>query len=242
MKHSPILSIITPCDPNRAQFLSETAQSVEVLRKFVPLEWIIVLDGKPPASFDASFCDVLLEHSENRGVSAARNTGLSEASGTYITPLDADDNIVAGGIVASLQELSENPTIGWVASNRVDLDTAQPTKHWHGRKFWEIGQLTTHKTKSPSPFHPNGVVMRRSLAVQVGGWDERFKFGEDFLFIALCSEYAAGLSIIDIGLEYRQWDNQTIQTLEYSETKDENIANIITEINKCRQKEGRTAL
>lgn len=59
------------------------------------LELILVNDGSRDGS--GAVCDsfedprIRVFHQENRGVSAARNLGLAQASGAYITFLDADD-------------------------------------------------------------------------------------------------------------------------------------------------------
>ena len=45
----------------------------------------------------------ILGHSENLGLSAARNTGLSNASGDWIAFLDADDYYLHGGLAAHLE-------------------------------------------------------------------------------------------------------------------------------------------
>jgi glycosyltransferase involved in cell wall biosynthesis len=67
-----------------------------VLEQSYPeLELILVNDGSRDGS--GVICDgfedtrIRVFHQENRGVSAARNLGLSQASGAYITFLDADD-------------------------------------------------------------------------------------------------------------------------------------------------------
>lgn len=63
------------------------------------LELILVNDGSADGSgvLCDSFTDprVQVFHQENRGVSAARNLGLSQADGAYITFLDADDVVPA---------------------------------------------------------------------------------------------------------------------------------------------------
>ena len=63
------------------------------------LELILINDGSRDGS--AELCDgfndprIRVFHQENRGVSAARNLGLSHATGAYITFLDADDVVPA---------------------------------------------------------------------------------------------------------------------------------------------------
>lgn len=87
------ISVIIPVY-NAADTLSATVQAV-LGQTYANLELILVNDGSRDAS--GAVCDgfagprVRVFHQENQGVSAARNLGLSLASGAYITFLDADD-------------------------------------------------------------------------------------------------------------------------------------------------------
>lgn len=70
------------------------------------LELIVINDN--PERFDAAALDALtagfdarvIHHTENRGLSAARNTGMVAANGTYIGFLDADDYYTHQGLAA----------------------------------------------------------------------------------------------------------------------------------------------
>lgn len=72
------------------------------------LELIVVNDN--PDQFDRDAMDSLtagfdarvVHHTENRGLSAARNTGIAAANGTLIGFLDADDYFTPGGLAAQV--------------------------------------------------------------------------------------------------------------------------------------------
>lgn len=92
-----LVSIIIPCY-NQAQYLSEALQSV-LEQTYTNWECIIINDG---SSDDIEVVakkwlqvDKRLQYisSINKGVSAARNLGISNAKGEFILPLDADDKI-----------------------------------------------------------------------------------------------------------------------------------------------------
>jgi len=94
-----MISVIIPTF-NRAEFLKEAIQSVldqdyflgsEKKRLF---EVIVVDDGstdKTGEDVHSYESDILYVYQENRGVSAARNTGLRFAQGDFIAFLDSDD-------------------------------------------------------------------------------------------------------------------------------------------------------
>ena len=92
-----MISIIIPVY-NAESTLSDTVRAV-LQQSWSDLELILVNDGSRDGSgalcdrFAAEDARIRVFHQENRGVSAARNLGLSQVSGEYVTFLDADDVI-----------------------------------------------------------------------------------------------------------------------------------------------------
>lgn len=94
---TPLISVIVPVY-NVLPYLEDCLDSL--LRQNYPkLEFIVVDDGATDGS--GVFCDDFAKkdprmkviHQENGGLSAARNRGIAEATGNYITFLDADDQL-----------------------------------------------------------------------------------------------------------------------------------------------------
>ena len=91
------VSVIIPCY-RQAAFLPQAIDSV-LAQTLRDLECIVVNDGSPDntrevvASYLLRDSRVRYVEQVNRGVSAARNLGISEARGRYIQFLDADDLI-----------------------------------------------------------------------------------------------------------------------------------------------------
>jgi len=90
---TPNVSVVVPAY-NAAATLVATVQSV-LDQTFTELEVLIVDDGSSDQTYSLarSLDDGRVEviQQENRGVAAARNTGIKEARGNYIAFLDADD-------------------------------------------------------------------------------------------------------------------------------------------------------
>lgn len=92
----PKVSVVIPCF-NCGELLTETLDSLQA-QTFTDFEIIVVNDGSTDKATVAllqniSQTNTRVFHTVNRGVSAARNKGISEARGCYILPLDADDKI-----------------------------------------------------------------------------------------------------------------------------------------------------
>lgn len=93
----PEISIIIPIY-NKIAHVEDTVRSV-LAQTFTDYELLLIDDGSTDGS--GGLCDELsgtdervkVFHTENLGVSAARNTGLKAASGKYISFIDADDRI-----------------------------------------------------------------------------------------------------------------------------------------------------
>jgi cellulose synthase/poly-beta-1,6-N-acetylglucosamine synthase-like glycosyltransferase len=116
---SPIVSVIMPCY-NQGQYLDEAVESV-LAQTYQNFEIIVINDG----STDAETIQMLrhyekpqvkIIHTENRGPSVARNTGIEHACGQYILPLDADDRIGKAYLESAVAVLEADPNVGIVYS------------------------------------------------------------------------------------------------------------------------------
>lgn len=91
----PIISVIVPVYKVE-DYLDRCIRSI-LAQTFTDFELIIVDDGSPDGC--PAMCDAWAEkderitviHQENQGLSAARNSGIKIAKGTYLTFIDSDD-------------------------------------------------------------------------------------------------------------------------------------------------------
>lgn len=116
-----LVSIIVPVY-NTGEYLAPCVESL-IAQTFQNIEIILVDDGSTDGS--GALCDefacrdsrITVIHQPNRGVSAARNAGLAQAVGKYVTFVDADDAMVPHGIETALKYLLKHEadmvTYGW---------------------------------------------------------------------------------------------------------------------------------
>ncbi len=107
------VSIIIPVH-NSGHFLEETVASVEK-QSYANIELIIV-DNCSTDEFTLGVLKKLsrnyqLVSSTEKGLSAARNDGIREATGKYILPLDSDDIIQASFVEKCVQKFEEDPSV-----------------------------------------------------------------------------------------------------------------------------------
>ena len=98
----PKISVIVPVYKAEG-FLRQCTQSI-LTQSFADFELILVEDGSPDGS--GALCDTIAQedyrvrviHQENGGVSVARNRGMDEARGRFISFVDADDWLAEGAL------------------------------------------------------------------------------------------------------------------------------------------------
>ena len=94
------ISIVMPVY-NKEKYIARGIHSI-LVQTFKDWELIIIDDGSTDGSLNQckKFRDSRIQvfHTLNRGVSEARNLGISKATGEYITFIDSDEEMVIGGV------------------------------------------------------------------------------------------------------------------------------------------------
>ena len=140
----PLISIIVPVY-NVLPYLEKCFDSL-MHQNYPKLEFIIVDDGSTDGS--GVFCDekakldsrFIVIHQENRGLSGARNRGLQEAKGEYITFLDSDDALALDAVhylYSLVQKYNSKMSICAILET-----TLKGTKVDYGAKYGEKNMST----------------------------------------------------------------------------------------------------
>ena len=112
-----LVSVIVPFY-SHPEYLSQAIESV-LGQTYERLELLIVDDGSPhdlttviePYSSDSRIRAV---RQENKGVAAARNTGIQLSRGAYLQFLDSDDWLASEKIACHVRALEAEPDVGLV--------------------------------------------------------------------------------------------------------------------------------
>lgn len=126
---SPIVSIIIP-SYNYARFLPDAVDSA-LAQTYRPIEVLIIDDGSTDGTRDlvesryGKKPEIRYIYKENQGLSAARNTGIQEARGSWLAFLDADDRLLPQFIIKSLEAYSRLPETVALVAGQVSLIDAQ---------------------------------------------------------------------------------------------------------------------
>lgn len=173
------VSVIIPIYQNESTIL-RCLESVHN-QTWTNLEIIVIDDGSTDKGYSIvkKFCDKRLKvfKQVNKGVSFARNFGLKEATGDYLTFVDGDDYIEKD-YISSLMKMFRN--------NKVDLVCDIPDNK-DNNKYWteSIKKLSNNFPVLYRDHWINSVCAKlyiTSLAKKVQ-FDENVKIGEDLLYV-----------------------------------------------------------
>jgi glycosyltransferase involved in cell wall biosynthesis len=202
----PVISVVIPAY-NQAEFLGEAIQSV-LYQTYGHLEVLVVNDASPDRTNDvvAQFDDPrvrLLVHDENRGLPAARNTGMRAAKGEIIALLDADDLFHPEKLQCHVAFLAQHSEIGVAYNNRFELNHSALTV----RDIWCPPQsVSLRDFVLGFPFSPSDMVLRREWAFDVGLFDESYKCGgEDVDFPLRLALANCRFANVGLTLNYRRY-------------------------------------
>lgn len=169
---SPKVSVIIP-SYNYADYVATAVQSV-LDQTFADFEVIVVDDGSKDhtAEVIGQFTDKRVQYiyQENRGLPAARNTGIKASSGELLAFLDADDRFHPDKLRTQAAFLDENPELGLTYNSRITFASSGD--------FLMLrlapATVTLKDLVLGYPFAPSDVVIRREWVTRIGLFDESF--------------------------------------------------------------------
>jgi hypothetical protein len=188
----PQVSVVIPVW-NGERYLKQAIESI-LAQDFVDFELIVIDDGSTDRSAEivSAFAyepRVVLHRQANAGVVAARNVGLRLAQAEFVAFLDADDIALPGRLAKQVAYLRAHPEAAVIGSNITYFSDADGVIRTQKFPFGEAQVAIALETGNP--LAQPSVMMRKSMAMAVGGYRDAFKFGaEDYdLWLRLSEKY-----------------------------------------------------
>lgn len=240
------VSVVIPCY-NQGQFVDNAVASI-LNQTYQDFEIIIVNDGSSDQftlnkleNYDQPKTQVI--HTNNQGLSAARNNGIKIAKGNYILVLDADDSFEPTFLEKAVTYLDNNPDIGVVTCGIRSFGEEEWTSFPSG------GDVTAFFFKSNSC---GNALYRKKCWEDAGGYDENMKEGyEDWNFwIAVTKKGWKVYSIPELLFNYRTSKTSMVNesykknaelikqiVINHKEVFQEHIESIIYQMLKTKERE-----
>lgn len=218
--NNPLISIIVP--------LYNAERNIMLLMEgfhqqtFHNWELILVDDGSQDKTFELcqSFAKqdsrIRLIHQENNGPSSARNKGIKEAQGDWVSFVDADDYLLDNFLSSMATTVSNNTSVdivyaGYiVATNSHNYIYTYKTQYYIGRSEIHSLLATTDILHRCCPW---GKMFRRNVIIENNIlFDEKLRHSEDRLFLYTFLLHTKGIATTStIGYLY---DSTSITSLK----------------------------
>lgn len=189
LPHDVPVTVVIPCY-NHAHYLGDAIESV-LAQTYPHVEIVVVDDGSTDDTREvaARYVGVRYVWQANRGLAAARNTGLRESTSAYLIFLDADDRLLPDAVETNLRHLLARPDCAFVSGHyryvREDLSLQneypqEPVAEDAYLALLQGNYIGMHAT----------VMYRRTALEAVGGFDDALPACEDYdLYLRLARRF-----------------------------------------------------
>ena len=184
----PIASVIIPVY-NGEKYIMETIDSVKQ-QTYPHVEIIVVDDGSTDRTRELAEPAVSLYiHQKNKGVAAARNTGIQVATGDYLAFIDADDKWDETKLEKQIDFMEANPQVSYSFTNHtLFLDENMEIFPEWIRPDYKENELTG--------YIPSSLVVRRGDFEKIGAFNEALKTGEDSDWFLRARDFGFKMAVI----------------------------------------------
>jgi len=178
-------SVVIPAY-NEERLLPRAVRSV-LAQTYPPAEIIVVDDGSQDRTGEVARgfgAPVRCVRQENKGLPAARNTGIGAARCEFVALLDADDEWLPHHLERAAAVLAGHAELHWFfagVERRKESGETEFQQSYRGPLKDGAYIEDYFRAQAREPFSNSSVVvLRRRVALELGGFDERIrKYGED---------------------------------------------------------------
>ena len=194
---------------DRPRLLRDALASVAVQRA-APLETLVADDGETPIDLEG-FGDGLLEvrvlRSAARSAAGARNLAAREARGDVIAFLD-DDDLWLPDHLAGLESSFEDPEVQLAFRDGVVIrEVLQPSARAELERRTIERDWDADLMRHDDFIAPSALAIRRELFRRLGGFDESFRYSEDWDLLLRAALVARPRRVPGVTVEIRLRDD-----------------------------------
>lgn len=205
---SPTVSVVIPAY-NAEPFIGAAIESI-VNQCYPNMEIIVVDDGSTDRTAEIAqrFGVVRCVRQPNRGISAARNTGIQASHGEVLGFLDADDLWSDGKLDRQLRALAESPA-GRIIAGKVE-------------QFVQPGYENREpsRTQMSSAYTAGAMLIRKAEFLKVGPFDESLRIGEFMDWLSRATRLGFTEHVLDTVVLRRRIHGRNTTTLQRKSNAD----------------------
>ena len=214
----PVVSILMSVYKEDNALLNKCIQSI-LTQTYSNFEFIIVDDGASAENISLikSFHDLrikLIRNPKNIGLTKSLNVAIKNSKGNYIARIDSDDFSHEERLSKQIDFLQKNRQYILCGSMSLELNSGVALKQ-HTKFYQEHSQII-QAICSMNPFTHSTIMLTRSAIDSIGGYDESFKYAQDYQLVYQLSKVGK-LYNIPIPLVTRTIDQGRISFSHYKE-------------------------
>lgn len=213
------ISVVIPLY-NKASEIELTLCSV-LMQSVQPREIIVVDDGSTDGSAEIverlATPIVRLIRQQNQGVSAARNRAMREATGEWVALLDGDDMWGTDYLRSVAAMIERWPGCGAYGTGFVIDDGERQVKANYCQQEGVVDFFAESMTRYV--LIPSATTLRRDLALQLGGFPEGMRMGEDqYLWTKIARASRVAFSPKPVAVYSRTAENRSVAIYRAEQT------------------------